>query len=99
MQFQSLKNKPCIKQVPVLYISCMKHPPYFIQGVVYPIEVKAGKAGKLKSLHLFLKEKKAPFGIKISQDPLKWNHEILSIPFYLTSHLPRLIDSMALRDL
>ena len=39
-------------------------------GIVYPIEVKAGTAGKLKSLKVFLEEKNAPFGIKISQEPL-----------------------------
>ncbi len=63
------------------------------KGNVYPIEVKAGRSGKLKSLHLFIKEKKVPFGIKISQEPLGRNTEILSIPFYLVSHLHRLIDT------
>jgi predicted AAA+ superfamily ATPase len=63
------------------------------QGKVYPIEVKAGKLGKLKSLHLFVQEKKPSFEIKISQDPLAWDHGILSIPLYLTSHITRLIDS------
>lgn len=62
------------------------------KGRIYPVEVKAGKAGKLKSLHLFIQEKKAPFGIKISQDPLGWDQKILSVPFYLTSHLSRLIE-------
>ncbi len=66
------------------------------KGIIYPIEVKAGKSGRLKSLHLFIKEKKAPFGIKISQEPLGWNDGILSVPFYLASHLPRLIDSVSL---
>jgi uncharacterized protein len=64
------------------------------QGIVYPVEVKAGKAGKLKSLHLFIREKKAPFGIKISQEPLKWEKDILSVPFYLTTQLSRLINSI-----
>ena len=62
-------------------------------GVIYPIEVKAGKSGKLKSLHLFIQEKKVPFGIKISQEPLSWNKNVLSVPFYLTSHLSRLIET------
>ncbi len=65
------------------------------KGLVYPIEVKAGKSGKLKSLHLFMREKKAPLGIKISPDPLGLDDGILSIPLYLTSHLPRLIPSSA----
>ncbi len=62
-------------------------------GVVYPVEVKAGKSGKLKSLHLFIQEKKSPFGIKISQAPIGMNKDVLSIPLYLTSHMSRLIDS------
>lgn len=64
------------------------------KGVVYPIEVKAGLAGKLKSLQVFLQEKNPPFGIKISQEPLQFSGKILSIPFYLTAHIPRLIDEM-----
>ena len=63
------------------------------KGVVYPVEVKTGKSGKLKSLHLFMKEKKVATGIKISPEPLSQEGGILSIPLYLTSHLPRLIDS------
>lgn len=60
---------------------------------VFPIEVKAGKWGKLKSLHQFVEHSKVPFGIKISQEPLGWNRAVLTVPFYLTSHLSRLIDS------
>lgn len=62
------------------------------QGIVYPVEVKAGKSGKLKSLYIFIQEKNRPFGIKISQDPLGRDKNVLSVPLYLTSHLPRLID-------
>ena len=65
------------------------------KGCVYPVEVKAGKTGKLKSLHQFLQEKKAPFGIKISEDPLSWNKDILTVPFYLTAHLERLIEAVS----
>ena len=64
------------------------------QGKIYPVEVKAGSAGKLKSLHLFVQEKKAPFGIKISSDTLCWSGGVLSIPLYLTSHINRLIQSV-----
>lgn len=63
------------------------------KNVVYPIEVKAGRAGKLRSLHIFLREKQAPFGIKISRDPLGWDDRILSVPLYMVAHLPRLIES------
>ncbi len=66
------------------------------EGQVFPIEVKAGKSGKLKSLRLFMEEKKASFGIKISEDPLHYRDKILSVPFYLTAHLSRLIADAAL---
>ena len=59
-----------------------------------PIEVKAGKTGKLKSLQQFLKERHTPIGIKISQDPLKIEGNILSVPFYLIEQLPRLYASI-----
>jgi predicted AAA+ superfamily ATPase len=59
----------------------------------FPVEVKAGKTGKLRSLRVFMEEKKSPFGIKISQDVLKWEKNILSVPFYMVAHLQRLIDA------
>jgi uncharacterized protein len=60
------------------------------KGIVFPIEVKAGSGGNLKSLHVFMREKRSPLGIKICSDPLKFEKNILSIPFYLVSHLARL---------
>jgi uncharacterized protein len=64
------------------------------KGHIFPVEVKAGKTGKLRSLRVFMEEKRSPFGIKISQDTMKWEKNILSIPLYLVAHLPRLIDSI-----
>lgn len=61
------------------------------KGKVLPIEVKAGKTGKLKSLHAFMKEKASPLGIKISIEPLTFSEGILSVPFYLLSELMRLL--------
>jgi uncharacterized protein len=57
---------------------------------VLPIEVKAGTTGSLKSLSQFLSEKKAPFGIRISQHPLSFHEKVLSVPLYLIGQLPRL---------
>ncbi len=54
---------------------------------VLPVEVKAGHTGRLKSLRIFMKEKKVPFGIRISQLPLSYENDILSIPFYLIHRL------------
>lgn len=51
-----------------------------------PIEVKAGKTGRLKSLHRFLEEKQQAWGIKISAALLQYEKPIISIPFYLLRH-------------
>ena len=64
------------------------------KGHIFPVEVKAGKTGKLRSLNVFISEKKSLFGIKISQDAMKWERNILSLPFYMVAHLPRLIDTI-----
>lgn len=61
---------------------------------IFPIEVKAGTTGSLKSLTQFLNEKQAPFGIRISQHPLSFHDRVLSIPLYLINQLPRLMDSI-----
>lgn len=59
---------------------------------ILPIEVKAGKSGRLKSLKIFMAEKNALLGIRISQDPLSYYDNILSVPLYLIAELPRLIE-------
>ena len=66
---------------------------YVIQAgaQIFPIEVKAGTTGSLKSLAQFLLEKQSPFGIRISQHPLSFYDKILSVPLYLISQLPRLL--------
>lgn len=79
---------------------------YIIQhgDQVIPIEVKAGSTGSLKSLHLFMGLKKLPIAIRINSDlpnksklNLKDNmgnqleYILLSIPFYLTGQIHRLL--------
>jgi len=59
---------------------------------IVPIEVKAGKTGRLKSLRRFMEEKKHPVGIRVSQQPLSFDKGILSIPFYLLEQLPALLN-------
>ncbi|MDE0514272.1 MAG: hypothetical protein OXI88_21100 [Gammaproteobacteria bacterium] len=59
----------------------------FAEGAnLVPIEVKAGKTGRLKSLHQFLAEKRQEWGIKISAAPLQYQKPVLSIPFYMVNH-------------
>jgi predicted AAA+ superfamily ATPase len=57
---------------------------------IIPVEVKAGKTGKLKSLQIFIDEKECDFGIRLSQHKLSFKNRVLSIPLYMISELPRL---------
>lgn len=68
---------------------------YVIQAdtQVIPIEVKSGSTGRMKSLHLFMKEHQSPLGVRISSLPFGRERNIISIPFYLVSELKRLIKS------
>ncbi|MFH1386986.1 MAG: AAA family ATPase [bacterium] len=61
---------------------------------IIPIEVKAGKTGKLKSMRLFIKEKGAKFGIRISQEKLSYYDQVLSLPLYMIDQLPRLAQNL-----
>lgn len=57
---------------------------------IVPVEVKAGTRGTLKSMQQFIIEKQTPFGVRISQHPLSFHEQILSVPLYLISEIPRL---------
>ncbi|GAB5411373.1 MAG: ATP-binding protein [Chlamydiales bacterium] len=58
---------------------------------IFPIEVKAGATGNLRSLKIFMEEKSTPLGIRISTAPLSQEEKIVSIPFYLISEINRII--------
>ncbi len=71
---------------------------------IIPIEVKAGKGGTLKSLHLFLREKNIPMGIRFNSerpslleqktalpDGKNITYALLSLPLYLVAQTRRLI--------
>jgi predicted AAA+ superfamily ATPase len=68
---------------------------YLIQykSSIIPIEVKAGKGNRIRSMRQFIEEKKAPFGIRISQNPLSFERDIFSVPLYMVSEIPRLLES------
>jgi predicted AAA+ superfamily ATPase len=78
------KNKPR-SQAEVDYL-------FAESGVVYPIEVKSGTTGRLKSMRMFIEQKKSPFGVRLSPQPLSFYDHVLSVPLYAISELPRLID-------
>jgi uncharacterized protein len=61
---------------------------------IFPVEVKSGKEGRLKSLRMFIEEKKSKLGIRFSQDKLSCYDKILSIPLYMVEQLPRLAESL-----
>lgn len=61
---------------------------YTYQKTILPVEVKSGKTGRLKSLYLFLKEKKSPFGLKVSTSNLSFEKQVFSVPLYLLWKLP-----------
>jgi predicted AAA+ superfamily ATPase len=61
---------------------------------IVPVEVKAGATGQLKSLHLLMNEKQLTLGIRVSQHPLIFDGQILSIPIYMVSQISRLVKDL-----
>ncbi len=77
------------------------------QSKIFPIEVKAGKAARLKSLQWFMYEKKSPLGVRISKTSLgcgllraklsdgqravEVEGQLLSLPHYYIERLPDLL--------
>ena len=77
---------------------------------IIPVEVKAGKTGRLKSMHVFLKEKNRRFGIRFNSDlpslldtaavlPTEesLDYRLLSLPLYMVGQIRRFIRS-SVRD-
>ena len=67
---------------------------------IIPIEVKAGKTGRLRSLHLFLQEKQLPLGVRfcsqiaaVTEKTDQQPYKILSLPLYLIGQIRRLASS------
>ncbi|MCX6582096.1 MAG: ATP-binding protein [Candidatus Aminicenantes bacterium] len=60
-------------------------------GYAFPIEVKAGKTGTLRSMHLFLEKYPAPVGIRVSQQSFSKNPHVISVPFYGITVIPHLL--------
>jgi len=63
-------------------------------GKVVPIEVKAGKTGRLRSIQQFISEKKTSIGIRICEKPLSLEKNILTVPFYMIHQIPRLLKEL-----
>jgi len=67
------------------------------------VEVKAGKTGTLKSLHVFIKEKELNYGVRFNADIPSCNDisislpgkpvifKLLSLPLYMVEELQRIV--------
>ena len=62
-----------------------------LDGRVLPVEVKAGKTGRLRSLKQFMADYECPLGVRISQAPVSLHHGVLSVPLYAIAQLPQLV--------
>ena len=73
-------------------------------GRIYPVEVKSGATGRLKSMHQFLAEKGTDFGLRFNGDAPSFvktdfpdgsgarrPFRLLSLPLYLASEARRLV--------
>lgn len=58
---------------------------------IIPIEVKSGKSSKMKSLRLMMAEENIKRGVKLSNEAMNSEGDIISLPLYLTSELARLL--------
>lgn len=66
-------------------------------GLVYPVEVKSGKSGKLKSMNVFASKYPTEYRIRISGRNLEFNEEarMHNYPLYLAYRFPIHISSAA----
>jgi uncharacterized protein len=74
---------------------------YTYQNNVFPIEIKSGKAGKLRSLHQFIEVSKHPyairfyagsFSIETHSTPSGKTFFLMNLPYYLATQLEGYID-------
>lgn len=56
---------------------------------IIPIEIKSGKQGSMQSLHLFLLEKKSPYGVRFSLENYAVYDNIRVYPLYAVSNWMR----------
>ena len=71
---------------------------------IVPVEVKAGKTGRLRSLQVFMEQKSSRLAVRFNSDgpsvvetaiadpgSRRRTYRLLSLPFYLIGQLPRLV--------
>ncbi len=75
-----------------------------LNGEIFPIEVKSGSTGSLKSLHYYMYHKQKKLAVRITDDlpsiteinvrlstQESVSYTLFSIPFYLTAQIPQII--------
>jgi len=62
-------------------------------SVALPIEVKAGKTGTLRSMHIYLEKYGLSPGVRISQLYFNITMPIISLPFYVIKKIPHLMEN------
>lgn len=62
-----------------------------VNSDIFPVKVKSGSTGRLRSLQIYIDEKNIDFGVRVSQNTLSFGKRVLSVPLYMVSQLPRLI--------
>jgi uncharacterized protein len=62
-----------------------------LEGAVVPVEVKSGATGRLRSLRVFLDEKRdrSPYGIRFSGQSASIHEDLQSYPIYAVPHVLR----------
>ncbi|BAV04222.1 hypothetical protein SAMN05421788_10449 [Filimonas lacunae] len=89
-----LKNASCYKQETLYYWhreakNSNAEVDYVIQKSenIIPIEIKAGRKGSMRSMHLFLEEKKSSFGARFSLENFSTYDNIAVFPLYAVNEL------------
>lgn len=83
---------------------------YQHQNLIFPVEVKAGKSGSLKSLHTYLYGKNLNYGIRFNLDlpnfgnlstkvniensSKKLDYFLISLPLYMCFALPKIVEKI-----
>ena len=79
---------------------------YPFKEMVFPIEVKSGKIGKMKSLNLFMENSHHPYAIRVYSGKIRIDQVALSsgekyylcsIPYYMLSRLDDVIEGFVLK--
>ena len=77
---------------------------YPFKEMLIPIEVKSGKAGTLKSLHLFMEKSRHPYAVRVYSGrprtdkillPSGMEYTLCSIPYYLLARLDDILEGLA----